>query len=127
MAHSRIDSTPAAKALIAEIKADHGELMFHQSGGCCDGSAPMCFPKGEFRVGSSDVMLGSIEGSEFFMSADQFEYWQHTHLTIDVTEGRGASFSLEIPYGKRFVVRSRLFTEVERADLAPVQHAAQEE
>lgn len=113
MAHSRIDSTPAAKALIAEIKADHGELMFHQSGGCCDGSAPMCFPKGEFRVGSSDVMLGSIEGSDFYMAADQFEYWKHTHLTIDVTEGRGASFSLEIPYGKRFVVRSRLFTEVE--------------
>ena len=127
MAHSRIDCTPAAKALIAEIKADHGELMFHQSGGCCDGSAPMCFPKGEFRVGSSDVLLGSIEGSAFYMSADQFEYWQHTHLTIDVTEGRGASFSLEIPYGKRFVVRSRLFTEAERADLAPVQHAAQVE
>lgn len=127
MAHSRIDCTPAAKALIAEIKADHGELMFHQSGGCCDGSAPMCFPKGEFRVGSSDVLLGNIEGSDFYMSADQFEYWQHTHLTIDVTEGRGASFSLEIPYGKRFVVRSRLFTEAERADLAPVQYAPQEE
>lgn len=126
MAHSRIDCTPAAKALIAEIKADHGELMFHQSGGCCDGSAPMCFPKGEFRVGSSDVLLGSIEGIEFYMSADQFEYWQHTHLTIDVTEGRGASFSLEIPYGKRFVVRSRLFTEAERADLVPVQGAADE-
>ena len=126
MAHSRIDSTPAAKALIAEIKADHGELMFHQSGGCCDGSAPMCFPKGEFRVGSSDVMLGSIEDSEFYMSADQFEYWQHTHLTIDVTEGRGASFSLEIPYGKRFVVRSRLFTDTERADLEPVHRAVEE-
>jgi uncharacterized protein (DUF779 family) len=86
----------------------------------------MCFPKGEFRVGSSDVMLGSIEDSEFYMSADQFEYWQHTHLTIDVTEGRGASFSLEIPYGKRFVVRSRLFTDTERADLEPVHRAVEE-
>ncbi len=126
MAHQRIDFTPAAKELIDQIKVDHGDVMFHQSGGCCDGSAPMCFPKGEFRVGSSDVMLGSIEDSEFYMSADQFEYWQHTHLTIDVTEGRGASFSLEIPYGKRFVVRSRLFTDTERADLEPVHRAVEE-
>ncbi len=81
----------------------------------------MCFPKGEFRVGSSDVWLGQIEGCDFFMSADQFEYWKHTHLTIDITDGRGASFSLEIPHGKRFVVRSRLFTDEERSNLQEVR------
>jgi uncharacterized protein (DUF779 family) len=119
---NRIDLTAAAALLIEELKKRHGELMFHQSGGCCDGSAPMCFEKGEFKVGPSDVLLGEIAGCEFYMSSDQFEYWQHTHLTLDVTEGRGASFSLEIPTGKRFVIRSRLFTDLERADLKPVTH-----
>jgi uncharacterized protein (DUF779 family) len=114
----RIDLTPAAAELIAELKKRHGELMFHQSGGCCDGSAPMCFQKGEFKVGPSDVLLGVIAGCEFFMSADQFEYWRHTHLTLDVTKGRGASFSIEIPTGYRFVIKSRLFTDDERALLA---------
>lgn len=117
MPHKRIDITPAAKELIAQIKADHGELMFHQSGGCCDGSTPMCFQKGEFKTGPSDVRLGEVEGCEFFMSASQFEYWKHTHLTLDCTEGRGSSFSLDIPYGKRFLIKSRLFTEEETADL----------
>jgi len=117
MSHKRIDLTEEAKALIDQIKADHGELMFHQSGGCCDGSTPMCFPKGEFKTGPSDVRLGEVHGCEFFMSASQFEYWKHTHLTLDCTDGRGSSFSLDIPYGKRFLIKSRLFTEDETADL----------
>jgi aldehyde dehydrogenase len=95
----------------------HGDLMFHQSGGCCDGSSPMCFNQGEFHVGSSDILLGNIAGCPFYMSRSQFEYWKHTQLTVDVTEGRGASFSLEIPLGVRFIIRSRLYTEEERAQL----------
>jgi len=117
----RIDTTDGAVALINELKAKHGPLVFHQSGGCCDGSAPMCFPKDEFIIGYSDVCLGSIEGIEFWMSQDQFEYWKHTHLTLDVVPGRGSSFSLEIPYGKRFIVVSRLFTPEEQASLEPVR------
>ncbi len=91
--------------------------MFHQSGGCCDGSSPMCYPKGEFMVGSSDVWLGEIAGCDFYMAKDQFEYWQHTELTIDVTQGRGASFSLEIPLGLRFLTRSRVFSYEESQNL----------
>lgn len=117
----RVSLTPAAFDLIEDLKKKHGELMFHQSGGCCDGSQPMCFEKGDFRLGSSDVCLGSVNGCEFWMSKDQFEYWKHTHLTIDVVAGRGASFSLEIPYGKRFITQSRLFTEDEAVDLEPVK------
>lgn len=94
--------------------------MFHQSGGCCDGSSPMCFEKGDFRIGESDVWLGAVHGCDFYMSEDQFEYWKHTHLTIDVTPGRGASFSLEIPLGVRFLIRSRLFTDEETKHLTPV-------
>lgn len=94
--------------------------MFHQSGGCCDGSQPMCFEKGDFKLGYSDVCLGVIEDCEFWMSKDQFEYWQHTHLTLNAIDGRGASFSLEIPLGKRFMIESRLFTEEETKDLEPV-------
>jgi uncharacterized protein (DUF779 family) len=94
--------------------------MFHQSGGCCDGSSPMCFTKGEFRVGANDVWLGQIHGCDFFMTASQFEYWKHTQLTVDVVKGRGASFSLEIPLGVRFLIRSRLFTEAEEQDMAPI-------
>lgn len=119
---SRIDVTSAAAEVIHRLQAAHGPLMFHQSGGCCDGSSPMCFPAGEFRVGGSDVLLGSIEGCEFWMSEDQFEYWRHTHLTVDVVPGRGASFSLEIPLGLRFLVRSRLFAPEEEAALPPVTH-----
>lgn len=121
MPYQRIDASENAKALIDEIRKIHGELMFHQSGGCCDGSSPMCFAKGDFKVGASDVWLGTVHCCEFFMSADQFEYWKHTHLTLDVSEGRGASFSLEIPYGKRFVIKSRLFTEEESKDLEPTK------
>ncbi|MBE9583774.1 DUF779 domain-containing protein [Mucilaginibacter sp. JRF] len=122
MEYNRIDVTPKAVALIAELKERNGELMFHQSGGCCDGSQPMCFPKGDFKLGYSDVCLGEIEGCEFWMSRDQFEYWQHTHLTINVVDGRGASFSLEIPMGKRFIIESRLFTEEEQGNLTPLRY-----
>jgi uncharacterized protein (DUF779 family) len=120
--YKRIDVTPKAIELINELKARHGELMFHQSGGCCDGSQPMCFEKGDFRLGYSDVCLGVVEGCEFWMSKDQFEYWKHTHLTLNVVEGRGASFSLEIPYGKRFLIESRLFTVEETKDLEPLRY-----
>jgi uncharacterized protein (DUF779 family) len=120
MAFERIDITPAAKELINQIRHDHGPLMFHQSGGCCDGSTPMCYARGEFRTGGSDVWLGKVESCDFFMSADQFEYWKHTHLTLDCTEGRGSSFSLDIPYGKRFLIKSRMLTEEELEDLSPV-------
>ena len=120
MSHSRLDATPAALDLIVKLQAQHGDLMFHQSGGCCDGSAPMCFPAGEFKVGAADVLLGHIADCPFYVSASQFEYWQHTHLTLDVTPGRGASFSLEIPEGVRFIIRSRLFNDAELKDLAPV-------
>jgi hypothetical protein len=91
--------------------------MFHQSGGCCDGSSPMCYEKGDFLVGSSDVWLGEIDGCDFFMAKDQFEFWKHTELTIEVTEGRGASFSIEIPLGVRFVTKSRVFTFEESENL----------
>lgn len=118
--YKRIDSTPQAAALIAALKERYGELMFHQSGGCCDGSQPMCFEKGDFKLGYSDVCLGIVEGCELWMSKDQFEYWQHTHLTLNAIDGRGASFSLEIPLGKRFMIESRLFTEEEAKNLEPV-------
>ncbi len=114
-------STEAARELIAQLKRLHGPLMFHQSGGCCDGSQPMCFEEGEFRVGGSDVGLGEVEGCKFYMSADQFEYWKHTQLILNVTPGRGSSFSLEIPLGVRFYIESRLFTEAELEDLEPVE------
>jgi hypothetical protein len=114
----RVTATPAALALIDQLRARHGALMFHQSGGCCDGSAPMCYPLGEFIVGAADVRLGEIGGCPFYMSRAQFEYWQHTHLTIDVVPGRGGMFSLEGPLGWRFLTRSRLFTDAEAAELA---------
>lgn len=111
---SRIKATDKALELIATLRRMHGPLMFHQSGGCCDGSQPMCFADGEFITGDSDVCLGDIDGCNFYMSKDQFEYWQHTQLTLDVTPGRGSSFSLEIPLGVRFFIRSRIFTEQEK-------------
>ncbi len=109
----RVAVTEAARQLIETLRAAHGELMFHQSGGCCDGSAPMCYPVGEFRVGASDVYLGDVANCAFYMGGPQFEYWRHTHLTIDVVPGRGGGFSLEAPLGVRFLVRSRLFTDEE--------------
>lgn len=120
--YKRIDCTPQAVLLIAELKERYGALMFHQSGGCCDGSQPMCFEKGDFKLGYSDVCLGVIEDCELWMSKDQFEYWKHTHLTLNAVEGRGASFSLEIPLGKRFIIESRLFTEEEAKDLEPLKY-----
>lgn len=119
---SRILVTPEAVEVIQKLKGHFGELMFHQSGGCCDGSQPMCFEKGEFKVGANDVYLGDIDGCAFFMGRDQFEYWQHTQLTVDITKGRGSSFSLEIPMGLRFIIRSRLFTDNELDSLVPVMN-----
>ena len=107
--------------LIKRLWRVHGPLMFHQSGGCCDGSQPMCFTDGEFRTGSSDVCLGVVYGCRFYMSKDQFEYWKHTQLILDVTPGRGSSFSLEIPLGVRFLTRGRVFSEEELTALAPVE------
>ena len=115
---SRVAMTPAALELIRRLLPIHGPLMFHQSGGCCDGSAPMCYPAGGFTTGAADVLLGTFalpaEGDQaaveipFWMSAAQFEYWKHTHLTLDVVDGRGSGFSVEAPEGKRFLIRSRL-------------------
>ncbi len=116
----RILITPAASALIGKLKEETPELMFHQSGGCCDGSSPMCFEKGEFRLGASDVRLGIIDGCEFWMSRDQFEYWKHTQLTLDATPGRGGGFSLEAPTGLRFLIRSRMFSPEEMEVLEPL-------
>ena len=115
----RVKITPEAEVVVEQLRAKNGDLMFHQSGGCCDGSSPMCYPKGEFIVGSSDVWLGEVAGCDFYMAKDQFEFWQHTELTIDITEGRGASFSLEIPLGLRFVTKSRVFTYEESENLTP--------
>ncbi|WP_066938311.1 DUF779 domain-containing protein [Streptomyces sp. NBRC 110611] len=120
---SRIALTAAAGELLCLLRDQHGPLMFHQSGGCCDGSAPMCYPAGEFRTGASDVLLAwlSVDGVPepvgFWMSADQFARWRHTHLTVDVVPGRGSGFSLEAPEGVRFLIRSRLLTDEERARL----------
>lgn len=117
---ARVTATFAALELLDAIRKEHGPLVFHQSGGCCDGSQPMCFPKDEFRLGSQDVRLGMVDGVEFWMHAEQFQYWKHCQLTLDVVDGRGSSFSLEIPYGKRFHIRSRLFEEAELSRLEPV-------
>ena len=114
----RVTVTPAAEAVIAKLKTIHGNLAFHQSGGCCDGSAPMCFPAGEFRTGAQDIRLGEIAGCQFFMGGAQFEYWSHTQLIIDVVPGRGSGFSLEAPEGVRVLTRSRVFSDDEAAELA---------
>ena len=131
---ARVAVTDAAAGLLARLRRRHGELMFHQSGGCCDGSSPMCYPQGDFLVGDADVHLGDLELSDedsddashsaggaftvpVWMSRAQFEYWKHTHLTIDVVPGRGAGFSVEAPEGVRFLIRSRLLTDAEWAAL----------
>ncbi len=110
---TRVSATPATETLITKLIALHGVLLFHQSGGCCDGSAPMCYPRREFRVGAQDVYIGEIAGQPFYMGKSQFEYWQHTHLIIDVVPGRGSGFSVEAPEGVRFLTRSRVFTGAE--------------
>ena len=117
----RITATEKGLALIERLKIMHGPLMFHQSGGCCDGSQPMCFNAGEFKVGGSDVWMGTINDCNFYMGRDQFEYWKHTQLILDVTPGRGSSFSLEIPLGVRFFIQSRIFSEIELKELEPLQ------
>ena len=122
MTVGRVSATEAALALIDDLVALHGPLMFHQSGGCCDGSAPMCLARGDLVIGEQDVYLGQIGAQPFYMGAAQFEYWQHTHLIIDVVPGRGGMFSLEGPLGRRFITRSRLYTPEEEAALPPVQH-----
>ncbi|WGL50569.1 DUF779 domain-containing protein [Nocardioides sp. BP30] len=128
---SRVAVTAAAAGMIRALEQQHGPVMFHQSGGCCDGSAPMCFPEGEFLVGDADVHVGDLdvaapdaEGDspapvQVWMSREQFAYWSHTHLTIDLVPGRGAGFSLEAPTGYRFLLRSRLLTDEEAALLGP--------
>ena len=117
----RVSVTEKARAVIDQLREKHGELMFHQSGGCCDGSAPMCFTKGDFLVGSRDLLLGEIHGCNFYMAADQFEYYKNTHITVDVSPGRGSSFSLEIPLGLRFMAISKLFTDDELSNIRPVE------
>lgn len=118
---TRVSATPAAISLIEALKATHGPLMFHQSGGCCDGSAPMCYPVGEFRVGQRDVYLGSVAGCEVYIGGQQFERWAHTRLILDAVPGRGAGFSLEAPTGQRFLTRSKVLTEAELEALPPVR------
>jgi uncharacterized protein (DUF779 family) len=114
---SRVLCTEATAQLLDELRRDHGELLFHQSGGCCDGSAPMCYPAREFRIGQRDVYLGDVAGCAFYIGAAQFEYWAHTQLTIDVVPGRGSGFSVEAPRGVRFLTRSRVFTDEEVGEL----------
>ncbi|GAA0967259.1 DUF779 domain-containing protein [Actinocorallia libanotica] len=118
----RVCLSPAAEELLEKLAGTHGPLMFHQSGGCCDGSSPMCYPRGEFRVGSGDVLLGFVgRDTPFWISASQYGYWKHTHLTVDVVPGRGSGFSVEAPEGVRFLIRSRLFTgdELARLEVEP--------
>ena len=111
----RVTATPAALALIATLRDQYGPLMFFQSGGCCDGSSPMCYAAGEFNVSDDDVFLGHLDGMPFYMGSGQFEYWQHTQLIIDVVNGMGGMFSLDNGTGKRFLTRSRLYTDEESA------------
>ncbi|SRX54348.1 DUF779 domain-containing protein [Aequorivita sp. CIP111184] len=114
MSNKKVEITERAAAVVNELKEKYGELIFHQSGGCCDGSAPMLLEKGDLYLDESDILLGEVEGVNFYMNKDQYEYWKHTHLTVDITKGRGASFSLEIPLGLRFLILSRLFSEEEQ-------------
>jgi len=113
----RVEITAEAAQIVRQLKKKHGELIFHQSGGCCDGSSPMIFEKEDMYLDDSDIFLGELEGVKYYMNVDQFEYWKHTHLTVDITKGRGSSFSLEIPLGLRFIIHSRILTEEENTAL----------
>lgn len=115
---ARVVATPAALELIERLRTAHGAILFHQSGGCCDGSSPMCYPQGEFLVGDNDVCLGEIGRAPFYIGAAQFDYWRHTQLIIDVVAGQGGMFSLENGSGLRFLTHSRLFSEAENAALS---------
>ena len=117
----RVVATEAALDLIARLVAKHGPVLFHQSGGCCDGSAPMCYPRGELLIGDGDRLLGEIGGQPFYIGLAQFGYWRHTQLVIDVVQGRGGMFSLEGVEGVRFLTRSRIFTDEEHAALVAVE------
>jgi uncharacterized protein (DUF779 family) len=117
---SRIEATAEALLWIAILKAKHGPLMFYLSSGCCEGSSPMCFTEGDYRVNDADVLLGEVGGSPFYLSAPQFEYWRHTQLILDVTPGQGSGFSLEAPEGVSFLTRSRVFSDAEVAELSAV-------
>lgn len=115
----RVSATPAALELIGELREEYGDVLFHQSGGCCDGSAPMCYPVSDYQVGERDVRLGAIGGAQVFINRDQYEYWKHTQLIIDVVPGRGGMFSLDNGRNKRFLTRGRVFTDREIAALPP--------
>lgn len=117
MTYKRLEITEEASIVLEKIKSKHGDLIFHQSGGCCDGTAPMLLEKDEFYIDDNDVLLGQILDINYFISKDQFTYWKHSFLTIDVVVGRGASFSLEIPLGVRFLIRSRLLSDEEEMEL----------
>jgi uncharacterized protein (DUF779 family) len=116
----RVTITPQAAELVGRLAERHGPLLFHQSGGCCDGSSPMCYPREDFQVGQREVYLGEVAGQPFYMGPDQYEYWAHTHLTVDVVPGRGSGFSVEAPEGVRFLIRSRVFSDEELEEMAPV-------
>ena len=124
MEFDRVSATPEALALLASLAERHGPLMIHQSGGCCDGSSPMCYQREDFLIGDNDVLLGFVGdeviagGVPVWIGGAQYEYWSHTHLTIDLVRGRGAGFSLEAPEGYRFLTRSRLFSDDEAKALA---------
>ncbi len=112
---ARVEITDAAADVLRRLVAQHGPLLFHQSGGCCDGSSPMCYPRGEFRIGQRDVLLGHVDGTPVYIGGQQYDAWQHTQLMIDVVPGRGGGFSLEAPLGVRFLTRSRVFSPEEQA------------
>ena len=116
----RVTATSAALDLVATLQREHGSILFHQSGGCCDGSSPMCYSQHEFVISDHDVLLGDIAGAPFYISRPQFEYWKHTQLVIDIVPGRGGMFSLENGSGVRFLTRSRLLTDDECARLPPI-------
>ena len=119
MSTQRVAVTEAAAGMLRELTEQHGPLMFHQSGGCCDGSAPMCYPAGDYIVGDRDVRLGPIGGAEVYINRDQYEYWKHTQLIIDVVPGRGGMFSLDNGRDRRFLTRGRVFSDAEVAALPP--------
>lgn len=121
---TRVLVSEDAKKVIDQLRDEHGPLMFHQSGGCCDGSSPMCFTEGEYLISDNDAYMGEVHRCPFYMSKEQYEYWKHTELTLDVTSGRGASFSLEIPLGLRFVIKSRIFSQDEIDQLPEVTYGS---
>lgn len=121
MVASRVDITPSAAELLSRLQSRHGPLLFHQSGGCCDGSSPMCYPRSDLRIGARDVYLGDVADTPFYMAWDHYAYWGHCHLTVDVVPGRGSGFSVEAPEGLRFLIRSRLFTDDELAELRDLE------